>query len=524
MDYKFSLFTNILLAFVITFSTTLSLQTSANNDNYGKLFVSKSLDIFEQVPSIPMRDNSVITLTEHVADLNEGETVQLHASTSIPGATIGWISFNTATASVSNAGVVTAIKADSSPVSVLAYVLDGNNNLFFDGCQIYVKIPDGTYYFNNKSSGLCADSTGYWAGSEVLQWFLHGGLNQRWTVNYISNGEYSIKNGMSGLYLGVESLNSTSARATQYSNLNDLSKWYISKTSSGAYCLYAKGNLSCEYVIGSSSAGNTAGTSITNMLYSNDLNYQDEWILEKIQLNYINYFDSSFANSSGLVSKILGSNTFSYHAFKNQFGIFLGTLSTSRKYDILCDQCTTGTNTECDEDVCGDSCSSNHHKNYKRISDQLYNSQLTGIITCLWTNRNGGTFCYEDPNSGEHRLIEDGVVAAVAELGRPVIQFFQVDSSADDTEESLMGITLVHETAHSLGLPEQYRYPTYEDPNPYYNTHNLLYYNSCGYTCVMMEYHSDDAEDFYEYILDGGDAFCPGCYNYLATLISSSTD
>lgn len=165
----------MLLAFVITFSTTLSLQTSANNDNYGKLFVSKSLDIFEQVPSIPMRDNSVITLTEHVADLNEGETVQLHASTSIPGATIGWISFNTATASVSNAGVVTAIKADSSPVSVLAYVLDGNNNLFFDGCQIYVKIPDGTYYFNNKSSGLCADSTGYWAGSEVLQWFLHGG-------------------------------------------------------------------------------------------------------------------------------------------------------------------------------------------------------------------------------------------------------------------------------------------------------------------------------------------------------------
>ena len=77
MDYKFSLFTNMLLAFVITFSTTLSLQTSANNDNYGKLFVSKSLDIFEQVPSIPMRDNSVITLTEHVAD-RQGQRRQRH--------------------------------------------------------------------------------------------------------------------------------------------------------------------------------------------------------------------------------------------------------------------------------------------------------------------------------------------------------------------------------------------------------------------------------------------------------------
>ena len=144
-------------------------------------------------------------------------------------------------------------------------------------------------------------------GDEVLRWHFHGASNQRWEIEYISNGLYSIKNKMSNLYLGVEALNSTSAITRQYSALGDSTKWYISKTSSGAYCFYAKGNLTYSYVIGADPLNNNT---IVNMTYSNNSDYKDEWNLTEIKyyLHINSFFDDGYCVRFGEILQIHGEN------------------------------------------------------------------------------------------------------------------------------------------------------------------------------------------------------------------------
>lgn len=498
---------NLFLAVVIAVNIVAMLKPAAKTNDPEKDILRMYFAARGITAARVERDSSVISLQESVVDLDEGKTAQLHASTTVQGATIIWISFNSTAVSVSGTGVVTAIKADVAGASILACVLDNNNNLFFDGCLVYAKIPDGTYYLTNKSSGLCADATEYWSGSEVLQWKLHGGLNQRWTIEYISKGEYSITNGMSGLYLGVESLNNTSAKATQYTVLNDKTKWKISKTASGAYCLYAKGNLTYGLAIGSAQSGSTWGTAITNMTYSNDSNYQDEWILDRIKLNYINYYDSSFNSSPGLVSKILEANTFAGEAYNREFDLVIGTISMSRKYDVLCAQCTTGTHVECNDNICGTSCRDNHHKNIHRISDQLYTSLPQNTIACLWTNRGDGTYCFED-EEGEHTLFEYDPYACVYDH-RPVIHFFKIEDQDADLSKWCMGLNLIHETAHTFGMDDAYMAPG----------HPLF-----SYQCVMQGFNSAKADILYDKIENGEHAFCVNCRNTLSSLIDVFLD
>ena len=210
--------------------------------------------------------------------IDEGESIMLTAT--IPnGASITWMNLsNNPNISVSNSGEVTGLKASPYACVVTAVVML-NGNMYPSACSIYVKVPDGTYFIKNKSSGRYADATGYSIGDEVLRWQLHGASNQRWEIEYITNGRYSIKNQMSNLYLGVEALNSTTAITRQYSSLGDSTEWYISKTASGDYCLFAKGNLTYSYVVGADPLSNRT---IANMVYTNDSDYRDEWTLERM--------------------------------------------------------------------------------------------------------------------------------------------------------------------------------------------------------------------------------------------------
>jgi len=210
--------------------------------------------------------------------IDEGESMPLFAT--VPsGATLSWSnSGNNPNISVDSGGIVTGLKACTSPCTITATIVF-QGNVYSATAQLYVKIPNGTYFLKNKSSERYADATGYSNGDEVLRWSLHGANNQRWEISYISNGLYSIKNKMSNKYLGVEAINSTTAITRQYSGIWDATKWYIAKTSSGAYRLYAKGNLTYGFVIGAASNSNNT---IVNMTYTNNSDYKDEWILERM--------------------------------------------------------------------------------------------------------------------------------------------------------------------------------------------------------------------------------------------------
>ena len=454
--------------------------------------------LYEVSSSPETRDSATIYLSDYSIAINEGETYQLYA-TAVPfGQTsqVSWFSGNSSIATVnSSTGVVTAVAANKSATYIYAAV-SYQGQMYFSSCTVFVKIPDGTYRIKNKSSGLLADATGYFSGSEVLQWYSHSGSNQRWAIEYISDGVYSVKNWMSGLYLGVESLNSTTAKTVQCSSLNNQSKWRISKTASGAYSMYAVGNVSYSLVIGSAAAGNTAGTAIKNMTYTSNTDYKDEWILDRIKYDITSYYDSSLAGSNALISNIPEAVSFANFVFNKLCGLSFDNLSCSRKYDILCDQCTTGTNTECDDDLCGDSCI-NHHKNVHAISNQLLNQLPDETIACLWTNREEGTYCVED-GIGHHTLVNDNICAMTYNYA-PVIQILKIDT-ANNHAQACMAINLVHEITHTFGMPDVYN--------------NSNHSSSDSYTCVMQKYCYDenDAVIFYNAIKSGDcNAFCPDC-------------
>lgn len=331
----------------------------------------------------------LINLTKTAID--EGESMPLFAT--IPsGATLSWSnSGNNPNISVDSGGIVTGLKACTSPCTITATIVFQGNS-YSATAQVYVKIPDGTYFLKNKSSGRFADATGYSNGDEVLRWSFHGANNQRWEISYISNGLYSIKNKMSNKYLGVEAINSTTAITRQYTSLGDSTKWYIAKTSSGAYRLYAKGNLTYGYVIGSSPNSNTT---IVNMTYTNNSDYKDEWIVENVQsfvyksYNARIYYDSSISISSTEINTIYDNATASFVSY---FNLEFSRSSTAYSSSLNCDSsCHATSSTSICTSKCAAlaSCNSAHHRGASRLINELtsnsyYTYRLVGYALCYY--------------------------------------------------------------------------------------------------------------------------------------------
>lgn len=69
--------------------------------------------------------------------------------------------------------------------------------------------------------------------------------------------------------------------------------------------------------------------------------------------------------------------------------------------------------------------------------------------------------------------------------------------------ESAMAILLTHEFAHAMGCPERYLDPTHDGAD--------------GMTCVMEYFVAEEAETFYDYIMECPNrylcAFCIACQN-----------
>ena len=460
-------------------------------------------DDFKDNRLFGIADNPYISVSESQIDLNEGETVTLHASTVFPDATIGWISNNSSVASVDNNGNVTAIKAYHGTVYITAYVLY-NNQLYLDNCYVYVKVKNGSYYLKNGGSNLYLHAGGG-VNSLATQMPFSKLLSQRWTIEYISNGQYSIKNVASNLYLGIESMGNLSARATMYTSLNDLSKWYIDRSSSGNYCLYAKCNLSYGYVIGSSTSGYAIAFPIPNLEYSDNSDYCDEWVISLLDFTYDNLYDSSLASNTNLISLISQANYFSNYCYNNLFGISFTSNSNAVQYsNAVADQCSHGINSPCTDTDCGSNCN-NHHKNCRNISNQLYDPSLRNVIKIMWTNRSSYTYCHKN-DGGVHETVK---WIAVVYYQRPVIHFLRISGSNLDIKEACMCLNIVHETAHTFGMTDVYNTPGHDDPN--------------GYHCVMEKFQSSYAYAYYQNILSGIEVpFCTSCLASVDNYVYSS--
>jgi hypothetical protein len=214
---------------------------------------------------------------------------------------------------------------------------------------------------------------------------------------------------------------------------------------------------------------------------------------------YRNYFDNSLPSLSlsTRIDEIVEAATVAYSRH------FPVTFSVSGSASLLnighCGTLST-MSIPCTND-CGSSCRSNHHKNVMRISDQLYAlPRSNNEIITWWTDRPQGTYC-----CGEDESHVASLALACVCYKRPVIHVMDLRGNTNNHYLASMAILLIHETAHTFGMDDNY---------------NAQPHQESGWDCVMENYVDTDRDAtyaFYQAIVNGDkEAFCPDCLSKLA--------
>ena len=145
-------------------------------------------------------------------------------------------------------------------------------------------LAQGTYYIQNVATEKYIDIEGpsTSSGAIIHQWEYHGEDQEKWIVEYVSDsGDYwRLKSVFSNLYLGVDSSNTSVIR--QYSEQNDYTLWKLERTSSGNVKFVCKATESSGKVLSVPLNSNSDGLDLTQLEYTNNTNYIDEWKLEFI--------------------------------------------------------------------------------------------------------------------------------------------------------------------------------------------------------------------------------------------------
>jgi|GEM_PF-2193973 len=205
-----------------------------------------------------------------------------------------WTSSDESVATVdSSTGTVTGVSPGQVTITGRKTIY---TNLTLSFTLIVTEISNGTYFLQNKKTGLtaCIDEGTMSAGTRIRQQYITTPDWQEWTFTHIGQGYYTIKSASSttAYYLGVES-DSTQDGAyvvLRTGTITDGMKWKVFETSNGVYKLVPKTGetngltLNLQSDIDEDSAENVG---LSQKEYENDTNYVDEWVLYP-------YVDSTF--------------------------------------------------------------------------------------------------------------------------------------------------------------------------------------------------------------------------------------
>ena len=372
-------------------------------------------------------------------------------------------------------------------------------------------LGEGQYFLENRKSGKRADIYGPYmtAGTVIHQWSIHSGNSQKWQFRILGDGYYTIRsvNSGSNFYIGVDndSADQDAAVVLRSGTITDGMKFNVEIISDGVYKLIPKTGQSAGRVLAvSTSNSNANGTAVKQLAYKSDTTYNDEWLIYESIMSYINYYDSSMPTAD--LAYISSANQLANKVYGDIYNVHFKMDGAAKRYTAAkTDMCSTGQNTPCDNNICGSNCFGDHHKNINAISNQLYNgSRETNHLYVLWTDRPSETYCYEN-RSGAHERFSRNALAVVCG-SRPVIHMMDIVGTSAADREALMAITLVHETAHSFGMPDVYNNAGHDDPN--------------NFICVMEAYDLEGGDKYYNKIKKNASlAFCDSCKASLESLV-----
>ncbi len=253
----------------------------------------------------------------------------------------------------------------------------------------------GTYYIRNvKSEKYVEADTSTTEGMLVHQWDFNTSNQEKWIIEYVPNsgGYIRFKSIYSNLYLGMDPSDITVVK--QYT-ANNYTSWRIDRTASGNYILINKATGSSNNVLSVPLGTTTNGTNLTQLTYTNDMKYNDEWELYvsspytvNLEVIYNQAYNTRYANASTRISNELAALQ---EKFMIEFGITVLHSSPAIFSSYADVECTASYDELCTcapEESCRNSSSGSletyYHKNIYNIRERISSPDTTASLKIVY--------------------------------------------------------------------------------------------------------------------------------------------
>lgn len=194
----------------------------------------------------------------------------------------------------SSTNVLTLTAQNPGQIRINCRIKYANGNVAHSGFFTHMIVPQAKkYYIENVGTGRYIESPSVTNGAAIQQWDFQGINQHKWIVEHVQNsgGYVRLKSNFSKLYIGVDSSNTSLVK--QYRTENDYTLWKIQKKSNG-YTFTCKATESTGLVLAIPLNANINGTSLTQVSYTDNTNYRDEWYLISETMNVEFSYDQGY--------------------------------------------------------------------------------------------------------------------------------------------------------------------------------------------------------------------------------------
>ena len=291
-------------------------STDESNVNNAKAFDASESAYSNVQPYIVVNYRPLIYLQYYLLNLNEGESCSNLAITVPTDATVLWTSSNPMTATVNSTGIITGVSASATPVTITATLLDPYGPAISQTCTVYVKIPDGVYYFKNMYSNTYLNSKDgkIIDGTDVNLRVKYNNdastvskLRQMWKIFYLGSGKYSFrpmhKLNMGMIYSSGNACISDIGTNDTLSGVADIGEWTIDRDLQSGLIIKNKGLDVRILQYGTSSGLATTKIGVPN---NNSKDYWSEELISNVPSGIVFYDISTGIYVSSPVKTIDG--------------------------------------------------------------------------------------------------------------------------------------------------------------------------------------------------------------------------
>ena len=315
----------------------------------------------------------------------------------------------------SSTSKMTLVAENPGQIRINGRIKYANGTEVYSGYFSHMIVPqEGTYYIQNAGTEKYIDIEGpsYSSGATVQQWQFHTGNQEKWIIEHVENsgGYIRLKSVYSGHYIGVDSSNTSAIK--QYNYQNNYTLWKIDRSSAGNLILICKGTESTGVVLAVPSSSTVNGKDLTQITYTNNATFNDEWCLYKIgdyTVNVSILYDNAYNNRYNDAYSRIGNQVMALQEkYMQEIGIIVNNVSLTVFSSYADTYCTTDYTDECSHvsETCRNSelytggstkLYSLHHTNIYNIMLRIPFPDLSSTVKVAYI---GHELCTEDNHTG----------------------------------------------------------------------------------------------------------------------------